>query len=46
MSDNETEAAQPGLAFRLQAENETQPEWVRFLPGPLSPAVRRKSKFL
>lgn len=46
MSDNQTEAARPGLAFRLQAENQTKPEWVRFLPGPLSPAVGRKNGFL
>lgn len=46
MSDNETEVAQPGLAFRPQAENQTKPEWVSFLPGSLSPAVRRKNAFL
>lgn len=30
MSDKETEEAQSGLAFSLQAENQTNPEWVKF----------------
>ena len=44
MSDKETEEAQPGLAFRLQAENQTNPEWVSFSHGQSLPTAGRKKQ--
>lgn len=43
IADNETEAAQPGLALKPWEENQTEPERVRFLPGPFSPAVGERT---
>lgn len=42
MSDKETEEAQPGLAFSLQAENQTNLEWVSFSQGQSLPSAGRK----
>lgn len=44
IADNETEAAQPGLALKPWEENQTEPERVRFLlPRPFSPAVGERT---